>query len=227
MSYPNFRAGLQLSDNGSASQLGDVLYTDYVDVQSYSESGWAMDSNNYDPDAARIYLEVEQIDDLTGLDFRLGIVASDDGATSQRGIEQFTKWASEGSSWSGWASDANGYDPDAYQLILETRSWNSPKVLEDVRLGIQLSDNNNSDTGATQFTPWATDGGGRSDWAGDSNYFDFDSMQIYLGVAFENNSSSGGGSSGGGFPGDSFFPRDPFIRPASNEDSFIEYRQVL
>lgn len=217
MVYPNFRAGLQMSDNGGSSQLGDVLYTDYADVQSYSESGWAMDSNNTDPDAARIYLEVEQIDDLTGLDFRLGVVASDNGATSQKGIEQFTKWASEGSSWSGWASDLNGYDPDAYQLILETRTWNSSKVLEDFRLGIQLSDNNNSNTGATQFTPWARDGGGRSDWAGDSNYYDPDSMQIYLGVSFKTDNSSGNGSKGDDSTGDDstgivgIKPTPPFI----------------
>ena len=201
MSYPNFRAGLQLSDN-NLSQVGNVEYTDYLDTNSQNISEWAMDSNQTDPDAAKIYLEVEQIDTLTGLDFRVGIAASDNAATNQFGAVQFTPWASEGGSWSGWASDANGYDPDAYRLFIETRPWNSPKILKDFRLGIQLSDNNNSGTGLASYTPWALSGGGTSSWATDSNAYDPDSIRIDLGIRFEANGSQGGtGGIGGGIGG--------------------------
>ena len=110
---------------------------------------------------------------------RIGIQLSDDGCSSQFGSTKYTPWASNGGGWSDWASDSNNYDPDCIKLKLEPETFYSQG--KDFRICVQLSDKSpGSHSGATKCTPWASDGGGWSDWASDDNREDPDYIRVQL-----------------------------------------------
>jgi len=110
---------------------------------------------------------------------RIGIQLSDDGCSSQFGSTKYTPWASNGGGWSDWASDSNNYDPDCIKLKLEPETFYSQG--KDFRICVQLSDKSpGSHSGATKCTPWASDGGGWSDWATDDNREDPDYIRVQL-----------------------------------------------
>ncbi|MFB9393097.1 hypothetical protein ACFPM3_18495 [Streptomyces coeruleoprunus] len=138
---------------------------------------WAGDANGYDPDAVRINLDTLP-EALGQLDFRIGAQAMDNGG--HYGPPQFTPWASQGGGASGLATDDNGRDPDKYRLFLETRSWPSSVTLTDFRLSVTAVDH--GVPGVAAVTPWASQGGGRTTWAVDSNSYDFDGIVIGLEV---------------------------------------------
>lgn len=111
--------------------------------------------------------------------FRVGIQAMDKG--TQVGDIEFTNYASFGASCSPWAGDTNTYDPDGVSVALQ----NAPRGLlgaKDFRIGVQVTDNNQSQTGLTQWTPWASAGGGVSAYAFDGNGYDPDQFRICVDV---------------------------------------------
>ena len=112
---------------------------------------------------------------------RIGIQLSDDGCGSQFGDIKYTPWASSGGGWSGWgwASDENDYDADCVQLKLEPETLSSTR--KDLKICVQLSDKSpGSHSGGVKCTPWASEGGGWSDWASDDNQYDPDYVKIQL-----------------------------------------------
>ena len=172
---PTFRVGIQFADRAGWSQWGTERFTGFTDGGS-SPSPWAGDANRFDPDAVRINLHALPGDALGSLDFRIGGWARDNGG--QYGTVRYTPWASEGGGTSRLITDGNAYDPDEYQLFLQVRSWPSSATLRDFRLSVQAHDNGVG--GLTMHTPWARQNGGRSDWAVDSNRYDFDGIVIGL-----------------------------------------------
>jgi hypothetical protein len=91
--------------------------------------------------------------------------------------------------WSDWAYDKNGYDPDGLRLRVEKLAGGIPtsKLIPrppdthithdvDFRLLIQLIDAGAE--GTIQVTPWASEGGGWSPYALDSNGYDFDGLRV-------------------------------------------------
>ncbi|MFG3496794.1 hypothetical protein [Streptomyces sp. NPDC047886] len=81
---------------------------------------------------------------------------------------------------SAWAGDSNGYDPDKHRIFLETRRWPSSVSLTDFRLSVTAVDQ--GVPGSAAVTPWASQGGGRTTWAVDSNSHDFDGIVVGLEV---------------------------------------------
>jgi len=174
----NFRVGLQVADAG-ITQPGQAAYTnDALGIPAWSD--WAVDSDAYDPDSVRVHLELRPGE--LAQHVRLGIQVSDAGGTGAEGPVQYSRWASEGSEqWSATAFDADNYDPDAFRIILENRPW--PRrdfVLKDVRIGIQLFDAGGAQAGVPRHTPWASEGGGWSEWATDLDAYDPDGIKIKL-----------------------------------------------
>jgi len=111
--------------------------------------------------------------------FRVGIQAMDNG--KQVGDLEFTPYASFGGGCSPWAGDTNTYDPDGVSISL----IEAPRGLlgsKDFRVGVQATDNNGSQTGALQWSPWASQGGGVSPYAFDSNGYDPDQFRVCLEV---------------------------------------------
>ncbi|KUJ68519.1 hypothetical protein ACZ90_18195 [Streptomyces albus subsp. albus] len=172
-----FRVGVQLADAGGASQFGTEQFTRNVKFGN-SSSPWAGDANGVDPDAVLIDLNTTPGDPLNHLDFRIGAQAMD--GSGHYGPVQYTPWASEGGGTSGMVTDDNGYDPDKYRIFLDTRSWPSEATLVDFRLSVAAEDN--SRVGQPAYTPWASQGGGRSTLAVDDNSYDFDGIVLGLEV---------------------------------------------
>lgn len=111
--------------------------------------------------------------------FRIGIQAIDNG--TQVGDPEFTPYATFGGGCSPWAGDTNTYDPDGAAILLQ----GAPRGTlgsRDFRIGVQVTDNNGSQTGAIQWTPWASQGGGVSPYAFDSNGYDPDQFRVCLDV---------------------------------------------
>jgi hypothetical protein len=181
---PNFRVGLQVADEGGAGAEGEPRYSSWAkDAQIWSE--WAMDDDQFDPDAVKVALEVEQDNPLPEADFRLEIQAADGGAATGLGPKQFTPWASEGGGWSGFVTDADAFDPDAFRIKVQTRPWTSTRTIRDLRLAIQLFDNKGKELGnIVSYTPWASEGGGWSDYALDRDQFDPDGIKIKTEIRF-------------------------------------------
>lgn len=176
---PNFRVGIQMIDNGS--QIGDAEYTPYSNFGGGC-SPFAGDTNTFDPDGARLFLEPPPRFTPLSRDFRIGAQVTDHNG-SQTGVLQWSPWASEGGGVSDFAFDTNGFDPDQVKVCLETRDMPAGVVFYDFRLSIKAVDQGSADQGGTrQFTPWAADGGGASPWAYDSNAWDPDGFAVGIEV---------------------------------------------
>jgi hypothetical protein len=173
---PDFRVGIQLADGGGESGFGVQEFTAFA---RFGDSGseWAGDSNNFDPDAARIELDIN-LETLGNRDFRIGGQARDGG--SHLGTAEYTDWASEGGGTSALITDNNAFDPDEYRLFIDTRPMPAGEHVNDLRLSIRAFDEDGA--GITTFTPWASQGGGRSKFAIDPNGFDPDGFKISLDV---------------------------------------------
>ncbi|MBI2630722.1 hypothetical protein HYW73_00705 [Candidatus Nomurabacteria bacterium] len=162
---------LQLSDQNCGNNIGTTAIT------SGGWSGYALDSNGYDADCARVYLS--GISEST--DFRVGIQLSDRGSTScnaEVGPARYTPWASEGGGSSGWTTDANAYDPNCAKVYLETRTAPLGAAIKNPKIEIGASDDAcKTQQGASASTP-AT--GGWSGWVSDTNGYDFDCLRLDL-----------------------------------------------
>jgi len=113
-------------------------------------------------------------------DFRLGISCSDKSPGSNVGVSGWTNFVRTGRSDTGWISDSNSYDPDYFKLSY-VRGSNILGRNLDFRIGIQMCDGKaGRNVGAVQYTPWASEGGGWSLYAGDSNNYDPDYIKIIV-----------------------------------------------
>lgn len=191
-----FKVGIRLADGSyCATQLGTTRFTPLADtsVGEILYSSWASDTNGYDPDCA--HLELQTSATALTSDFRICIRLADSAVLdangnvdrlSQYGTLECTPWASENGGWSKAAMDSNGYDWDAAQLAIETRTMPAGITVSDFRIGGRLCDNKcTSQFGTPQFTPWASAGGGKSAWFGDGNWYDSDGGQVVLEVVRE------------------------------------------
>lgn len=169
--------GIQAIDKGCRKQLGPQRFTPRSVNGGWS--AWASDTNSYDPDCWRVYMENGWQDSPS--DFRMCIQAADKGSKKQHGAVQCTPWASAGGGWSWWATDKNAYDPDSYRVQVETRSLDKTLVISNARLGIQMIDKGCRKQAVNpQYTPWAGSGGGWSGWATDKNSYDPDCARLFL-----------------------------------------------
>lgn len=176
---PNFRVGFQLADKGGRGGFGVEQFTGFANFGT-SSSPWAGDSNNFDPDAARIDLNPAFGGGLLNqIDFRLCGQASDSG--SHFGVVVCTPWASQGGGTSDVITDDNGFDPDQYRMILETRPLPDGIQIHDLRLSVNAVDRGEPE-GVPAFTRWASQGGGLSAYALDANGFDPDGFRVGLEV---------------------------------------------
>jgi hypothetical protein len=181
----DFKLGIQVADDKlSGAQAGEARYTRWAsDKQEWTE--WATDNDSHDPDAFRIAIEANTKEAslvLKDKDIRLGVQLTD--GDGDPGAVQWTPWASEGGGWvTGWAVDSDGYDPDKVRIIIETRD-KAGLVIKDVQVGIKLADNGGrSGEGNSRYTKWLREeGGGWSEWAGDSDGYDPDAIKLCLNV---------------------------------------------
>lgn len=180
----NFRLSIQFVDHGT-SVAGTAKSTGLAGLGSFF-TPWTSDSNGFDPDGARIEVEVPRLDEVLANDFRLCMLGADHGPGKDVGPKQCTPWASQGGGRAPMATDSNALDPDYYQIGIETRTWPAKAGrLRDFRVGIQGVDHGGAEVGGTErFTPWAAEGGGWSEWASDSNFFDPDGYILNLDVRF-------------------------------------------
>ena len=162
--------GVQVSDNGCRSQYGIPMYTSILD----QTTGWAFDTNHYDPDCFRIKLDAA-VGSLSK-DIRLCIQTYNKGNTS---MEQCTPWATDNGGWSDWASQ---YDFDGLSVVVRSRDLPPGKEIADYRLKLQVADRKtcSAQVGSVVSTPWVSTGGGWSGWAHDSNAYDPDCIRINL-----------------------------------------------
>ncbi|UMP06385.1 hypothetical protein [Amycolatopsis sp. EV170708-02-1] len=176
---PNFRIGIQLADNGGRGGFGVEQFTGFANFGT-SVSQWAGDSNNFDPDGARIDLNPAFGGGrLNQIDFRIGGQARDGGR--ELGPVAYTPWASQGGGTTDLITDSNSFDPDQYRLFLETRPLPPGVQITDLRLSI-LAVDRGAPEGVPAFTRWASQGGGHSGFALDSDAFDPDGFRIGLEV---------------------------------------------
>jgi hypothetical protein len=173
----DFRVGIQLADHGGTSGFGVERFTGFARFGN-SVTPWAGDSNNFDPDAVRVELNISTFI-LTGLDFRIGGQARDNG--SHQGPIVYTAWASEGGGQTDLITDDNVWDPDQYRIFLDVRPMPAGEVITDVRLAVQAYDDKKG-FGNPTATPWASQGGGRSALALPLDANDFDAIVIELEV---------------------------------------------
>ncbi|QZO12545.1 hypothetical protein [Pseudoalteromonas piscicida] len=122
-------------------------------------------------------------------DFRIGLQALDDRGRDPGAVE-YTKYLSAGSNvQSDWAVDRDAYDPDALRLHLSV--LNQIPTNRDFRLAIQAADRGGrGDFGYWQYTPWASEGGGWSGMAFDTDRFDPDAFRIRIETRAWNSSRS-------------------------------------
>lgn len=180
-----FLLGFQLADDEGEGGFGETRWTPAAAPGSSTVwfSEWAADSNAYDPDAGRVFLDAPGTE-LRDTDFRLLYRVADHGSSDVGGVQQ-TPWASEGGMGplvGAYAVDSNAYDFDSVKLGIETRRAQG-LVIRDFRIGVQFADGGgSSQQGTPRFTPWASQGGGASPWAMDANGYDPDGVRLVLDI---------------------------------------------
>lgn len=117
--------------------------------------------------------------------FRLGIQLCDGTDCANTGDIQYSSYFGDGGDWSAIAGDADYYDPEGFRIgILKAVDTAGTVLIEDtdIRFGIQICDSGSSanNCGEPRYTPWASEGGGWSAFAGDSNYYDFDGVKVVI-----------------------------------------------
>ncbi len=122
-------------------------------------------------------------------DIAAGIQFIDHGCTGGMGQYSITAYANAitGAAASQWAADSNYYDPDCVRVTLQK---SAAALTKDVRICVQVADSmspnmfgvitNVDQVGDNRCSPWATDGGGWSGWAYDTNGDDPDGARLTL-----------------------------------------------
>jgi len=107
----------------------------------------------------------------------------------KEGDARYTDFMHNGGGWSVYAGADSYKDADAVRVgIHALDDYDDDFCLKDVdiRFGIQLTDScssssgNSNHEGTAQYTPWASEGGGWSDFAGDSDTKDFEAARVWL-----------------------------------------------
>ncbi|WP_247671211.1 hypothetical protein [Pseudoalteromonas sp. MMG005] len=112
-------------------------------------------------------------------DFRLGLQALDNRGYDPGRVEYTKFLSSGGNNQSNWAVDRDAYDPDALKIHLSILR-NVP-TNTDFRIAIQSADRGGrGDFGYWQYTPWASEGGGWSGLAFDTDQHDPDAFRIRI-----------------------------------------------
>ncbi len=112
-------------------------------------------------------------------DFRIQLRLGDRNLGHNAGIVHSTALANV---WSHWVGDSNLGDPDWIQVGLTVDPNMPMKLIDtDFRLAIQVADHQaSSQYGTVRYTPWASEGGGWSAWANDTNDWNFDVVRVML-----------------------------------------------
>ena len=113
----DFRVGLQMSDNSTSSgcgaEVGGQTFSPWASTGGGS-TGWATDSNAYDPNCAKIYLETRPAPAGASIrNPRVSIQASDQACSAQSGGIATTP---TGGGWSSWTADSNAFDFDCLRM---------------------------------------------------------------------------------------------------------------
>lgn len=180
----DIKLNFYLGDRGLGNNVGAIETTGWIADKQNQWSEWGGDNNFEDPDWIILQLVTRTNKNLKNLDFRIAIQLSDRGNSGNNsGAVRYTPWASQGGGWSNWATDSNWKDFDAVRFKIETRPYNG-LIVEDVRFGIQVTDKgtNTNYSGAAKYTPWLSQGGGSTDYAGDSNFYDPDAIRVKLDI---------------------------------------------
>ncbi len=132
-------------------------------------------------DVEQEYLSTIKQEHVQAPDFKLGIRLAD-GSASTAGAWKYTYYtANQGTSVSEFACDSNCYDPNEMQIDLKVPNT-SDLLTKDFSIGLRACDGTSSNPeqycGSWKYTPWASDGGGMSDVATDSNGVDPNTYQI-------------------------------------------------
>lgn len=110
--------------------------------------------------------------------FSLGISCCDKNYQNE-GQQGWTNFVSAGKSDTGWISDSDHYDPDYYKLSFSKSAMTlQPDI--DFRIGVQMCDKDYSQQGPIRYTGWASEGGGWSAYASDSDNYDPDYIKILI-----------------------------------------------
>jgi len=115
----------------------------------------------------------------------LGIQLCDGTNCQNTGEMTYSEYLQDGGGWSPWASDQDAYDPEQFRIGIFAKDGSEGGVritATDIRFGIQISDSGTSGgkAGSVRYTPWASQGGGWSELAGDTNYYDFDAVRVLV-----------------------------------------------
>lgn len=180
----------QLTDNGqdaancSHSEQNGSVVTGYMN----SWSSWGGDSDSFDPDCVRINIPGPIPADT---DFRIGIQARDVNTpcgflwlfkcSDGGGSVVYGPWVSADAagkaytnSWTGWATDADAWDPDQWRFFVQASStvWYGHTV-SDFKYGVQVGDTSSGggctgQIGVAQYTASSSAGVSWSSWAADN-----------------------------------------------------------
>ncbi|MBD1582702.1 hypothetical protein HC733_10450 [Pseudoalteromonas sp. S16_S37] len=118
----DFRLAIRAADNSGRGGYGYWQYTPWAS-EGGGWSGFALDSDGYDPDAFKIRIETRNWQEYVSLrDFRIGLKVADDRGREE-GSATFTPWASQGGGWTSLATDDDAYDFDGFAVSLEVRKY--------------------------------------------------------------------------------------------------------
>lgn len=181
ITVPNFSVGIRLADHGT-KQKGAWYYTKAIN-EGNNWTNWAFDGDKRDPDAVQVHLRLED-GVYARYDASIHVQLTDNGtAEKNRGPVLVSRWASEEPTLDDveFAFDRDRHDPDGVRVRLYRKEWPPiERTWVDVRIGVQLVDAGGAAKGQPMYTPWSSNGGGKSSWATDPDAYDFDGVAIWL-----------------------------------------------
>lgn len=119
----DFRIGIKFIDKGGASRPGIAQYTKWASEGGGGWSGFATDTNAYDPDGVAVVLQTRpwpnwDKGEKVISDLRIGLQVFDKGGSSA-GEPVYTPSLKQGGGWTQWGFDRNGRDPDGAKIKLQ------------------------------------------------------------------------------------------------------------
>merc|ERR1711879_105531 len=136
-------------------------------------------------------------EDCEEMDFRLSIQLCQGSCSNRKwwaatakneGTIRYSDYMQDGGDWRVWAGDSSYKDAEAVRVGIWAEDDLDEFCLKDtdIRFCIQLTDcssnsnGNDNNAGDIMCTPWASDAGGWSDFAGPSDEKDFDAARIMI-----------------------------------------------
>lgn len=160
----NFVLGIQARDKniGGGYDVGPEQYTGQF-INGNSTTRWATDSDSHDPDEFRIGI-FKKHGEVNNVNLRFTGGIADNGKQEDSLVTPYVDSMKDGQPYVMELRDRDSHDPDGVAFGFQGKTSSSNQPI-DIKVGIQILDNNGTSWSELETSPWLVrEGGWWSRW---------------------------------------------------------------